>query len=77
MLNKVLQKEIYLFIRKTSGSKISSILKSLELASKIELKSVFSRDSMLKLLIFSKLKGIHSHVKLNSFLNNHHDDAIC
>ncbi len=75
-VNDSLIKEVYLALRKTKGSRISEILNSLNLDTRIELKPIFSRDSMLKLLVLSKLKGIHSHVKLSEFLNAHPDDAI-
>ena len=74
--NHSLVKTIYLAIRKARAAKISEILHSLNLDTRIELKSIFSRDSILKLLVFSKLKGIRSHVKLSKFLNAHPDDAI-
>lgn len=72
-----LRKQIYLAIKKGEAKlTISNMLNFITLEKCVSLRSTFSSDSMLKLLIFSKLRGISSHVKLSKFLNNHPDDAI-
>lgn len=71
-----LRKTICSLLSRTSVNKVSSLLKEILLDETISNKVDFSKDSMFKVIVLGKLKGIKFATKLTEYLKSHLDEAL-